>query len=165
LQGYNKDTAYRELGLDQELVMQMRRSYDVRPPRMDDDHPYWHGNDRRYKKLSREQLESSRAESLKDTADRIMPFYESVIASALRSGNKCLVVSHANTIRTLIKNIDGISDEDIKGMSIPVSQNHLLLGTRGLCLVIAYFRLLFLTFCYVHVWFILLDWYSITVPS
>jgi hypothetical protein len=48
LQGYNKDTAFRELGLDQELVMQMRRSYDVRPPIMQDDHPYWHGNDRRY---------------------------------------------------------------------------------------------------------------------
>jgi Histidine phosphatase superfamily (branch 1) len=47
LQGYNKDTAYAELGLDQELVMQMRRSYDTRPPRMEDDHPYWHGTDRR----------------------------------------------------------------------------------------------------------------------
>ena len=47
LQGYNKDTAYEELHLDQELVMQMRRSYDVRPPIMQDDHPYWHGNDRR----------------------------------------------------------------------------------------------------------------------
>jgi hypothetical protein len=48
LQGYNKDTAYEELGMDQELVMQMRRSYDVPPPTMQDDHPYWHGNDRRY---------------------------------------------------------------------------------------------------------------------
>jgi 2,3-bisphosphoglycerate-dependent phosphoglycerate mutase len=47
LQGYNKDTAWEELGLDQELVMQMRRSYDVPPPRMEDDHPFWHGNDRR----------------------------------------------------------------------------------------------------------------------
>ena len=47
LQGYNKDTAYKELGLDQELVMQMRRSYDVRPPPMTNDHPYWHGKDRR----------------------------------------------------------------------------------------------------------------------
>lgn len=47
LQGYNKDTAFRDLGLDQELVMQMRRSYDVRPPVMQDNHPYWHGNDRR----------------------------------------------------------------------------------------------------------------------
>ena len=47
LQGYNKDTAWKELGLDQELVMQMRRSYDVPPPRMEDDHPFWHGNDRR----------------------------------------------------------------------------------------------------------------------
>jgi 2,3-bisphosphoglycerate-dependent phosphoglycerate mutase len=119
LQGYNKDTAYRELGLDQELVMQMRRSYDVRPPRMDDGHPYWHGDDRRYRKLSRDQLEGTRAESLKDTAGRIMPFYRSVIGPSLRAGNRCIVVSHANTIRTLIKNIDGISDEDIKGMSIP----------------------------------------------
>ena len=48
LQGFNKDTAWKELGLDQELVMQMRRSYDVRPPRMEDDHIHWHGNDRRY---------------------------------------------------------------------------------------------------------------------
>jgi 2,3-bisphosphoglycerate-dependent phosphoglycerate mutase len=119
LQGYNKDTAYRELGLDQELVMQMRRSYDVAPPRMEDDHPQWHGKDRRYRKLSPEQLDRSRAESLKDAADRIMPFYNSIIAPTLRSGNKCLIVSHANTIRTLIKNIDNISDEDIKGMSIP----------------------------------------------
>lgn len=47
LQGYNKDTAWKELGMDQELVMQMRRSYDVPPPRMEDDHPFWHGNDRR----------------------------------------------------------------------------------------------------------------------
>lgn len=47
LQGYNKDTAYEELDLDQELVMQMRRAYDVRPPRMDDHHEYWHGSDRR----------------------------------------------------------------------------------------------------------------------
>lgn len=53
LQGYNKDTAFRELGLDQELVMQMRRSYDVRPPIMQDDHPYWHGNDRRCDVLGR----------------------------------------------------------------------------------------------------------------
>ena len=47
LQGYNKDTAWKELDLDQELVMQMRRSYDVGPPRMEDDHVHWHGNDRR----------------------------------------------------------------------------------------------------------------------
>ena len=48
LQGYNKDTAYEELGIDQEFVMEMRRSYRTRPPRMDDDHIHWHGNDRRY---------------------------------------------------------------------------------------------------------------------
>jgi len=119
LQGYNKDTAYADLNIDQELVMQMRRSYDTQPPIMKDDHPYWHGLDRRYKKLSKEQLDASRAESLKDAAKRILPFYQNVIVPSIRAGNKCLVVSHANTIRTLIKHIDGISDENIKGMSIP----------------------------------------------
>lgn len=119
LQGYNKDTAYEELGIDQELVMEMRRSYSTRPPVMRDDHPFWHGGDRRYKYLSQDQLERSRAESLKDAADRILPFYRSQIIPSLRAGNKCLIVSHANTIRTLIKHIDNISDEDIKGMSIP----------------------------------------------
>lgn len=121
LQGYNKDTAYEELGIDQELVMEMRRSYDTRPPLMTDDHPYWHGNDRRYKDLTKEQIEATRAESLKDAADRILPFFNSHIVSSLRAGNKCLVVSHANTIRTLIKHIDNISDEDIKGMTIPTA--------------------------------------------
>ena len=73
----------------------------------------------RYKKLTPEQLEASRGESLKDAADRIMPFFQSVIVPAMQDGNKCLIVSHANTIRTLVKHIDNISDEDIKGMTIP----------------------------------------------
>lgn len=61
----------------------------------------------------------SRAESLKDAAARIMPFFNTVVVPSMQSGNKCLVVSHANTIRTLVKEIDQISDEDIKGMTIP----------------------------------------------
>ena len=73
---------------------------------------------RRYAKLSEEQLERSRAESLQDTAERIMPFFNSVIVPSMQAGNKCLIVSHANTIRTLIKQIDNISDEDIKGAYI-----------------------------------------------
>ena len=97
----------------------MRRSYATSPPRMNDDHPYWHGNDRRYSKLSDEQLERSRAENLKDAAERIMPFFNSVILPSLREGNRCLVVSHVNTIRTLIKKIDNISDQNIKQLSIP----------------------------------------------
>jgi len=77
------------------------------------------GTTRRYAKLTTEQLEASRTESLKDCAARIMPFFNSVIVPTIRAGNKTLIVSHANTIRTLIKHIDGISDEDIKGMTIP----------------------------------------------
>jgi bisphosphoglycerate-dependent phosphoglycerate mutase family 1 len=64
-------------------------------------------------------LEASRAESLEDCAARIMPFFRSVIVPSMQAGNKCLIVSHANTIRTLIKHIDNISDQDIKGMTIP----------------------------------------------
>lgn len=108
LQGFNKDTAYKELDIDQELVMQMRRSYATRPPLMTDDHSHWHGTDRRYKKLTKAQLDASRGESLKDAAARILPFYNSMIVPSLQAGNRCLVVSHANTIRTLIKHIDGI---------------------------------------------------------
>ena len=99
--------------------MEMRRSYATPPPPMDDSHPHWHGSDRRYSKLSKEQLEKSRAESLQGAAERIMPFFNSVIVPSLREGNRCLVVSHANTIRTLIKQIDNISDQDIKQLSIP----------------------------------------------
>lgn len=73
----------------------------------------------RYSKLTQEQLEMSRTESLKDCADRIMPYFDKVIVPSMRAGNKCIIVSHANTIRTLVKHIDNISDEDIKGMSIP----------------------------------------------
>ena len=69
--------------------------------------------------LTPEQLERSRGESLKDAAARIMPFYNSVIVPAMQAGKTCLIVAHANTIRTLIKHIDRISDEDIKGMTIP----------------------------------------------
>lgn len=73
----------------------------------------------RYRKLTPEQLENSRAESLKDTAARIMPLFNSVIVPSMQAGNKCIVVSHANTIRSLVKHIDDISDEDIKQMTIP----------------------------------------------
>ena len=113
LQGYNKDTAYKELDIDQELVMQMRRSYATRPPMMSNDHNHWHGNDRRYKKLTPAQLEASRGESLKDAAARILPFYYSMVVPSLQAGNRCMIVSHANTIRTLIKHIDGIGGKFI----------------------------------------------------
>ena len=83
------------------------------------DHMLSHGNDRRYRKLSKEQLESSRAEILQDAAERIMPFFNSVIVPSLREGIRCLVVSHASTIRTLIKQIDRIADQDIKQLSNP----------------------------------------------
>lgn len=147
-QGYNTDTAHHEPNIDQELVMEMRRSYA--PHRMTSkssdfpdetshtlriiscgadnageltvhlhSHPYTAMAEGTVGKLTAEQLERSRAESLKDFAGRIMPFFNSVIVPILREGNRCLVVSHAIKIRTLIKQIDNISDQDIKQLSIP----------------------------------------------
>mgnify|MGYP001803550324 CR=1 FL=1 len=69
--------------------------------------------------LTSDQMDKSRAESLKDAAERVVPFFESVIVPSMQAGNKCLIVSHANTIRTLVKHVDQICDENIKGMSIP----------------------------------------------
>ena len=97
----------------------LRRTYDTRPPPMLEEHRFWHGNDNRYDGMSPLQLKKSRGESLKDCAARLMPYFKTQVLRDLRRGKRVLVVSHANTLRSLIKHIDGISDEDIKGMSIP----------------------------------------------
>ena len=76
LQGYNKDTAYADLGIDPLLLMRMRRTWGEPPPKMPDTHPYWHGGDRRYEGLGGEDLERSRGESLKMTAERVCKYYD-----------------------------------------------------------------------------------------
>jgi len=119
LQGMQKDDAYKGLGMEREHLMKIRRTYDTRPPPMLEEHRFWHGNDNRYDGMSPLQLKKSRGESLKDCAARLMPYFKTQVLRDLRRGKRVLVVSHANTLRSLIKHIDGISDEDIKGMSIP----------------------------------------------
>lgn len=115
LQGLNKaDTAAR-YGDDQVLVW--RRSYAVRPPELERSDERWPGHDRRYRELPEEELPLT--ECLDDTVHRVLPFWHETIVPALRSGCRVLVVAHGNSIRALVKYLDGISDEAIVGLNIP----------------------------------------------
>ncbi|MDE2604854.1 MAG: 2,3-diphosphoglycerate-dependent phosphoglycerate mutase [Burkholderiales bacterium] len=115
LQGLNKADMARQYGEQQ--VMVWRRSYDVPPPALDAGDSRWERGDRRYDRLS--DAEFPRTECLKDTVARVLPFWNEAMAPALRSGKRVLVAAHGNSMRALVKYLDGISDRDIVGLNIP----------------------------------------------
>ena len=115
LQGLNKAETARKYGDDQ--VLAWRRSYDTPPPPLDRDDPRSARGDRRYAALSDEQLPLS--ECLKDTVERVLPFWHDVLAPAILSGQRVVVSAHGNSMRALVKYLDGISDDDIVGLNIP----------------------------------------------
>jgi len=115
LQGLNKQETADQFGAEQVLLW--RRSYAVRPPELapdDERHPRF---DPRYARLSSEELPAT--ESLQDTLRRVLPYWHEVIAPELVRGQKVLVAAHGNSLRALVKYLDGISDEDIPGLNIP----------------------------------------------
>jgi 2,3-bisphosphoglycerate-dependent phosphoglycerate mutase len=115
LQGLNKAETAREYGDAQVLVW--RRSYDTPPPPLAPADPRCERGDRRYADLAPEQVPLT--ECLKDTVARVLPFWNEAIAPAIRSGQRVLVAAHGNSIRALVKYLDGISDDDIVGLNIP----------------------------------------------
>jgi len=115
LQGLNKAETAAKHG--QEQVKQWRRSYSTPPPPLAPDDPGWPGRDRRYASLQRSDVPS--AESLEDTVRRFLPYWESDIVPSLTSGRRVLIAAHGNSLRALIKHLDGISDDDIVGLEIP----------------------------------------------
>ncbi len=115
LQGLNKADMARQYGEQQVLVW--RRSYDTPPPALADDDPRWERGDRRYDKLK--DSEFPRTECLKDTVARVLPFWNESMAPAIRSGKRVVVSAHGNSIRALVKYLDGISDQEIVGLNIP----------------------------------------------
>lgn len=115
LQGLNKAETTEKFGEAQ--VLAWRRSYDVPPPSLTAGDPRSERQDLRYAKLKTEQIPLT--ECLKDTVERVMPFWEESIAPALRSGKRILISAHGNSIRALVKYLDGISDQDIVGLNIP----------------------------------------------
>jgi len=115
LQGLNKAETAREYGDAQVLVW--RRSYDTPPPPLPPTDPRCERGDRRYADLTPSQVPLT--ECLKDTVARVLPFWNEAIAPAIRSGQRVLVAAHGNSIRALVKYLDGISDDDIVGLNIP----------------------------------------------
>jgi len=115
LQGLNKSDMARQYGDEQVLVW--RRSYDTPPPALEPSDPRSERSDRRYAGLQPDQVPL--AECLKDTVDRVMPFWNDTLAPAIQSGQRVLVSAHGNSIRALVKYLDGISEQDIVGLNIP----------------------------------------------
>ncbi|QSR89398.1 2,3-diphosphoglycerate-dependent phosphoglycerate mutase [Methylacidiphilum caldifontis] len=115
LQGLNKSEMAKKYGEKQVLLW--RRSYDIAPPKLDINDPSHPRFDPRYRDLSPEEIPS--AESLKDTLQRTVPYWKEKIFPEILSGKKVLISAHGNSIRALIKYIEGISDEEIVGLNIP----------------------------------------------
>jgi 2,3-bisphosphoglycerate-dependent phosphoglycerate mutase len=115
LQGKNKAQTRAEYGDEQ--FMAWRRSYDVPPPPLADDDPLSPASDRRYKLLPGDVL--PRAECLKDVVGRLLPYWQDAIVPDLAVGRTVLVVAHGNSLRALVKHLDGISDADIAALNIP----------------------------------------------
>jgi 2,3-bisphosphoglycerate-dependent phosphoglycerate mutase len=115
LQGLNKAETARKYGVEQTMLW--RRSYDVPPPPLAPDDPRHPGRDPRYAGLAPEELPLT--ECLKDTVARFLPYWEQTIVPAVRSGKRVLISAHGNSLRALVKHLDGISDEAIVGLNIP----------------------------------------------
>jgi 2,3-bisphosphoglycerate-dependent phosphoglycerate mutase len=115
LQGLNKADMARQYGDEQVLVW--RRSYDTPPPLLDAADPRGQRSDIRYAKLAPDQVPLT--ECLKDTVARVLPCWHERIAPAIRSGQRLVIAAHGNSIRALVKYLDGIADGDIVGVNIP----------------------------------------------
>ena len=115
LQGLNKADTARKYGDAQVLVW--RRSYDTPPPSLDAHDPRSERSDIRYARLKPGQVPLT--ECLKDTVERVLPFWNESMAPAIRAGKRLVVAAHGNSMRAIVKHLDKISDTDIVGLNIP----------------------------------------------
>ena len=118
LQGLNKAETAQKFGEKQVLIW--RRSYATPPDPLPAGDPRHPAGDPRYAALRPEEIPAT--ECLKDTVARVVPFWEKEIKPAVASGRKVLVAAHGNSLRALVKHIDGISDEDIVSLNIPTGR-------------------------------------------
>jgi 2,3-bisphosphoglycerate-dependent phosphoglycerate mutase len=115
LQGKNKAQVREEFGEAQFMVW--RRSYDTPPPPLADDDEYSQVGDPRYASLAPDEV--PRTECLADVVVRLQPYWDDAIAPDLRAGKTVLVVAHGNSLRAMVKQLDGIGDDEIVGLNIP----------------------------------------------
>jgi len=115
LQGLNKSETAAKFGEDQVLVW--RRSYDTKPPVLEETDDRYPGKDPRYKDLDKQDV--PRTECLKDTVARFLPYWHETIAPTIKSGKRVLITAHGNSLRALVKYLDNVSDEAIVKLNIP----------------------------------------------
>ncbi|MDK2957855.1 MAG: 2,3-bisphosphoglycerate-dependent phosphoglycerate mutase [Desulfovibrionales bacterium] len=115
LQGLNKAETAEKYGADQ--VQIWRRSFATPPPALTPDDERYPGKDPRYAGLSEEELPT--CESLKDTIARVMPYWHDVIVPEIEAGKRVLIAAHGNSLRGLVKYLDGMSEEDVIALNIP----------------------------------------------
>jgi len=115
LQGLNKAETAAKHGEAQIKIW--RRSYDIPPPPLTRDDPRHPSHDPRYAALAPGDIPST--EALKQTVDRFLPYWNDTIAPAIRAGRRVLITAHGNSLRALVKYLDGISDQDIVELNIP----------------------------------------------
>jgi 2,3-bisphosphoglycerate-dependent phosphoglycerate mutase len=115
LQGLNKSETAKEFGETQFKLW--RRSYDICPPALMKEDPRHPRHDVRYNDLGREKIPAT--ECLKDTLLRFLPCWHDLIAPAVRSGKRVVIAAHGNSLRALVKYLDGLSDDDIVDLNIP----------------------------------------------
>ena len=115
LTGLNKQQMIDKVGAEQVKIW--RRSFDIPPPPLEADSPYQLAGDRRY-----DGIDVPASESLKNTIERVLPYYESEIAPALRKGERVIISAHGNSLRALEKHLSKIGDAKIVGLEIPTGQ-------------------------------------------
>jgi 2,3-bisphosphoglycerate-dependent phosphoglycerate mutase len=115
LQGLNKAETAEKYGA--EKVKIWRRSYDVPPPALEENDERYPGKDRRYADMDKKDIPLT--ESLKLTVDRFLPYWHGTIAPTIKSGKRVIIAAHGNSLRSLVKYLDNISDNDIVELNIP----------------------------------------------
>ncbi|KAI0230165.1 putative phosphoglycerate mutase [Lamellibrachia satsuma] len=115
LQGLNKSETAAKHG--EEQVKIWRRSYDVPPPAVDTTDERWPGNDPKYEMMDKNLI--PKAECLKDTVSRVLPYWYDVIVPEIKRGQRVLIAAHGNSLRALVKYLDNMTDDAIMGLNIP----------------------------------------------
>ncbi|MFX1346794.1 MAG: 2,3-diphosphoglycerate-dependent phosphoglycerate mutase [Promethearchaeota archaeon] len=115
LQGFYKAKMATEVGEEQVLIW--RRSYDIPPPALKTSDPRYPGNDRRYSELNAEEIPLT--ECLKDTVERVLPYWHESIVPTIKSGKRVLISAHGNSLRALVKYLDDVPEEEIVELNIP----------------------------------------------
>jgi 2,3-bisphosphoglycerate-dependent phosphoglycerate mutase len=115
LQSLNKAETVEKHGMEQVKIW--RRSYDVPPPALTPDSPYYPGKDPRYANVPQGELPLT--ECLKDVVARFLPYWHETLAPAVKSGKKVIIAAHGNSLRALVKYLDQVPDAEIVSLNIP----------------------------------------------